>query len=237
MPYRKRAPAKRRPAYRRKPAPRRRRAPASGGFTLRRRVPLIGIRASTAAVGTVDTTNSQVVKLGAVVASATGLANTYDVPFACELHLSDLDSVSDITNICDKYRIAGAAFKFISNPTSYFSGAAQPFIQFVHDYDDSLAPTASVLNQKMGLTTRTFNAIGMTSMRFRPKPATQLYNSAISTAYAVPARAPFINTANPDVPHYCVKGIFRNMYLPGVSTAAMTLQLDIALTIVARDIQ
>lgn len=226
---------------RRKPVARRSKRRAAGkrlgGFRIIRRIPMMALLIQQATAGGFLASNTTVLKLGVPVAAQTLAANYWDVPFSVELHLSDLDSYGDITSISDKYKINSATLTFITNPGSYFGGAALPYIQVVPDYDDSSPPTLSILNQKMGLKTRTFNNIGMTSMRIAPKPITTVGNSTVNTAAITPRSAPFLDCAQPDVPHFGLKGVFRNLYAPGITAAVQNIALDISLSVSAKDLQ
>jgi len=208
-----------------------------GGFRINRRIPMLAINASQTVVGSFSTTNATVCVLGTPVAALTGGTNYFDVPFALEFHLSDLDTYTDLTSIAEKYRIAGASVKFLSNPGSYFSGAPLPFIQMVSDFDDAVAPTISSLNQKMGLRTKTFNNIGMASVLLRPKPSMQVYGSVLTTGYAVPRSAPYLDCTTAVIPHYGLKGVFRNVYAPGTTAAVQNLVMDISLSVNLKDLQ
>lgn len=232
--YRKRVARRRKPVARKS---KRRAAKRMGGFRIVRRIPMMALLLQQATAGGFLASNTTVLKLGVPVAAQTLAANYWDVPFSVELHLSDLDAYTDITSISDKYRINSATLTFITNPGSYFAGAALPYIQIVPDYDDSIPPTLSILNQKMGLKTRTFNNIGMTSMRILPKPTTTVGNGATNTSAVVPRSAPFLDCGHPDVPHFGLKGVFRNLYSPGTVAAVQNIALDISLSVSAKDLQ
>lgn len=213
-----------------------RKAPSTGGFYVKRRVPLFGINGSATVAGAVSTTNNTIVSLGTAVASPNGLPNMYDVPFSLELHLNDLDGASDITNIADKYRIVNTVIKCTTVNGAGYGMTPQPFIEYVKDHDDSVAPTISQLNQKMGLINKGFNQRGQLSMYFKPLPAVTLYNG-ISSGYAVPSRSPYINTVNNAVPHYFMKGVICNMLLAGTSYNATTVSFDMSVCVHAKDLQ
>lgn len=215
----------------------RRGAKRNGGFRIRRRVPMMALQPSQITAGSFTSSNDLVLKLGTPVAAQTLAVGYWDVPFAVELRLSSLDSSADLTSIADKYKINSASFTFITNPGTYFGGGALPYIQFVSDYDDSVPPTLSALNQKMGLTTRTFNNIGMTRIRVSPKPVTTLNSATGNLSAVIPAVAPFIDCAAPDVPHYGLKGVFRSLYSPGTSAAVQNIALDIIMDVSVRDLQ
>jgi len=230
--YRKRRPTKRKVAVRRP----RRKAPSKGSIFIKRRVPLISVLASGTTPGLVTTTNTTVVKLGTAVASIAG-SNYYDIPFAMELRLADLQNVSELTGIADKFCIYSAHLRFLSNPGTYFAGACLPFLELISDNDDAAAPTIAELNQKMGLRTRTFNRSGMTSTTIYPKPTPQVYDTVLAPSYIIPKGRTWLDCATSTVPHYGLKGVFRNMYIPGIAAAQTALQMDLTYSVGLKDLQ
>ena len=185
-----------------------------GKLLIRRKIPMFALQASPSIPGVVTTNNPTTLILGSPTPSQTGAVNVYDVPFAMEFHLSDLASVSDITNIADKYKILKASVKLLSVNFNYVLGNVQPYIQWVDDEDDASAPTVTQLEEKMGLRTRTFARSGSCFIGVKPKVATRTYNGTLGfTAYQV-GRG-YLNTAYPNVPHYGLKGVVRNVQLNG----------------------
>lgn len=175
-------------------------------------------------------------KLGTAVASATGQTGFYDVPFSMEFRLDQLDTYTDITSIADKYKLTSANVRICGPNTVSIQSAPLPYIEYVREEDDSVAPSVGDLNQKMGLRTTGFNQRGQCNMRFRPVPSGLLYNGGASSALAVPIRAPYINCSNPAVPHYAVKGVIRGFQANGSGTpSAFTVAVTLGVSV--RDLQ
>lgn len=238
MVYRRRKYAPKRSLIRRKRLARkpRRRQPSTGGFYIRRRYAMISMAASNSVAGLVASTNTNVLVLGTPVSSPTNATGYYDIPFAIQIQLDQAQNYTDVTNIADKYRIMGTQLKFILNQNTTQAGLPLPFIEMVRDHDDAAPPTIAEVTQKMGVVTRTFVKNGTVSTKVYPLPAPQLYNG-VSAGYSVLRRSPYINSTYYSVPHYCLKGIIRNFYVPGTSAGASTLNLDINLGIHAKDLQ
>lgn len=170
---------------------------------------------------------------------ATGTSVAYDVPFSLQFSLNQLINHTDITNLCDKYRIAGAYVRFYYNHTGS-SGAStysQPMIQYITDHDDSNVSTLSQLREKMGVKFSTFkNQSSYIGIKCRPVPNRQIYSSALVNGYEVPKYAPYLDAATDAVPHYGIKGVISNMNLPATAGIEV-MKVDVCLKIVAKDIQ
>lgn len=239
MPYQKKKSAsKRKPTgARRRPALRRRQYVRTGGFYIKRRVPLFALNGSTAFAGVCSSSNTNILTLGTPVVAQSGGANLWDVPFSMQFALNQLDTSADITNLADRYRIVNAIIRVMTSNVALGAGAGliMPFIEFIADHDDADVPTVSTLTQKMGVRTIGFNQRGMLSMYVKPLPAVALYNGA-STAYGVPRRSPYINSSNNAVPHYGIKGVFRSVFLSGTTSCA-NFGIDVQLCVHARDLQ
>lgn len=218
-----------------------RRNPGSnaGGFYIRRRIPLFTIQASSTATGVVNTSNTTIVQLGSATSSVTNLANVYDQPFSLEFHLSDLAGYTDITNICDRYRVVNAIVRVTTSNGPGFGTTPSPYIQYVKDNDDSTPLTVSQMNEKMGLVNKGFNQKGQLSMYLKPVPAKLLYNGIAASAYEVPGKSPYINSTYPNVPLYSMKGVIRNVLANAAASPAYAsnFQFDVILTVHAKDLQ
>lgn len=225
--------ARRRPALRRKWWLRK----TSGGFFVRRRVPLFGLRGNTSIPGGMTSDNTSVLDLGAPVASASGGTNLYDIPFSMKFQLNHLDTYTDISNIADKYKLLGVAIRLTTANISLGAGAGlvMPYIEWCQDHDDNSIPTQSLISQKMGVRNLGFNTRGQATLYCKPVPAPALYNGALN-AYSVPKKSPFINSTYVDVPHYGIKGIFRSIYLPGTLNTA-NISVDAQYSVYAKDLQ
>lgn len=169
--------------------------------------------------------------------AAPGGSSIYDCPFTLTFRLDELENYTELTALFDQFKIVSAKIKvqstfFASTQTS----TPVPFIDYIQDYDDNTMPSISLMRQKMGVKTKYFGSKSNVTMGVRPKPAQMLYNGALATGYAVPGRSVWINTSNSDVPHYSIKGVIRNLYLPA-SANVSPLTWDVSIGVALKDVQ
>lgn len=220
----------------------------TGGVKIIRKLPEIVVASSGTAGVTSLTQNLNAgapvcVTLGTPVLStgATGTATSYDIPFSLQFSLSQLLNHTDITNLCDKYKILGAYVRMYANHNQ-FSGnstAGQCYLQYITDHDDSNVPTLNQLREKMGVKLKTFkNQSTYIGIKVKPLPNRQIYSSALVSGYEIPKYAPWIDCATDGVPHYGIKGVISGFNLPGGTSAGVErMVFDVALVIAGKDIQ
>lgn len=134
-----------------------------------------------------------------------GLAITnYTYTFA----LSDLPGVSDFTAMYDQYRLNAVKLMFYPNLTSADANPigtieTVPRAFFVIDYDDSTTlGTINTALEHQNVKIRQMHK--PFSIFLRPKSLTEVYCSAVTTAYA-PKKSQVLDMAYTDVPHWGVK--------------------------------
>lgn len=176
--------------------------------------------------------------VGTVTASPAG-GNIYDIPIALQFRMGDLVGSTEFQNVFDKYKITSAKIKVQTTlNTAQQNTVPIPFIDYVADKDDWTPTSVSDFREKMGVKSKYFSGSRPSiTMGVKPVPAAEIYNSLTFTGYAVPGRAPFINMAYPDVPHYGIKAVLRNVYLPGLSTTEASLTWDVSLGLALKDVQ
>lgn len=211
-----------------------------GGLTLLRKLPEISIHNTGSGTVAVTGSVSNAVLLGVPTQSvgATG-TTSYDVPFSMRFSLNQIINHTDITNLCDKYRIAGAYIRFYNNKTgaSINSTGGYACMQYITDHDDALVPIVSSLREKMGVKFKTFNnASSYIGVKCRPVPAREVFNTGITSGYEVPKYAPYLDCANDTIEHYGIKGVISNFNLPATANTEL-IKVDIALLIQAKDFQ
>lgn len=224
--------------YGRKRYVRKRAAAPRGHIRINRRLPEMFITNSsvTNTPVVVDTTGS-CLQLGAPVPNQWG---TYDLPFTLQFMLSQVLNNSDIVSIADKYKIKSAYVRifFNSGTTSVGSAYSMPQVYHIIDQDDSTPITPAQLREKMGVKYKTFkNESSYIGIKVRPVPNMTVYNTALSSGYAIPSKSMFLDCNSPSVPHYGVKGVLTNVNLPATSVAQVGFKFDISVTLEARDIQ
>lgn len=174
--------------------------------------------------------------MGAPVAT---LAGTYDIPFSLTFALRQILNSSDIANICDKYKILKAQVNIIWNNNVATGGSAYslPQVQYITDHDDDVPPTPNSLREKMGVKIKAFGMRNMVSISLRPTPVTPVYLSSVSTGYSVPSKPMFLDTNYNTIPHYALKGVLSNVNLLSSTVPFTFFKFDVALTVVAKDLQ
>ena len=152
--------------------------------------------------------------------STTGIllvnAGVVQAGFACAFQLNDIVNVSEFTQLYDQYKIKGVmvTIKMITNPdaqnqTLNIGGQAStnfyPTIWYCPDHDDTTAPTLSFLKQYSRVKHKILRPNQEIKFFAKPNTLTQLYDGALATAYANTKGRPWVDMANPDVPHYGFK--------------------------------
>lgn len=213
----------------------------TGIIKITRKMPEVAVK-STSLVGTanlVDPSSTGVLSLGTPIISI-GSANSYDIPFSMTFKLNQLLNHTDVTGLCDRYKIVGAYVRLYYNKSNAQAGAqaGMPYVEFITDHDDAGVPSVASLREKMGVKLKTFkNASSYIGMKVVPKPSRELYRTAISTAYEVPTKAPFINSTYPDVEHYGIKGVLHNVFLAASTDGIENFKFDVSLTVIGKDFQ
>lgn len=190
-----------------------------------------------------DPNINPVVTIGTPTLSPGFGSDVYDIPFSMRFELSQLVAASDITSLADQYKIIGAYVRLFYNITGASGGVgstaqSMPFVQHITDHDDATVPDVIQIRQKMGLKFKTFkNTSSYIGLMCRPVPSSEIY--AAGAAYGIPGRAPWINSTNPTVPHYAIKGVLCQVPLPALSATngQSVFTFDVALKVLAKDFQ
>lgn len=170
---------------------------------------------------------------------ATG-TNSYDVPFTLKFALNQIINYTDVTALCDKYRLLGCYVRVYNNQSSasVSTNTSIPLIQYIEDYDDSAMPTVQSLREKTGVRFKTFkNASSYISMKIHPRPNITLQETTLLTGIGVPNKSPWITTADSAVLHYGIKGVISNFCLPGAAANQNLLKFDVAIGILGKDFE
>lgn len=172
-------------------------------------------------------------------ALSVGSGAGYDVPFSLKFRLNQIINHTDITTLCDSYKIAGVYVRMYYNKTGSAAGATagMPYVEYITDHDDSLPPTVLELREKMGVKLKTFkNASSYIGIKCYPKAQYEVYTSG-GVALAVPRKNPWLNAANDAVDHFAIKGVIHNMYLPAGAALTEVMKIDVSYTILGKDFQ
>jgi len=216
-----------------------------GGFTIIRRYDPIYV-VNGVIGGNPTNTNTTVLTLGTPELQSSIGVDIYNIPFAWSFDLKNLAQYTDITGICDRYKIVSAIVKVSYNANtatgtqdgSTGSGTAQasfmPLVNYIVDYDDDGFQPTQALRAKMGLKQRVFkNGNSQVVMKVAPRPAQPVYDSA----FAVPARTQWINSGYSGVTHYGLKGYLQNVSLGPNAKYISCFTFDVALKVQCKDLQ
>lgn len=218
-----------------------------GGTTLTRRVQTCYINNSSV-FGAPAVTNpsggTAMIQLGSVITNPY-FGNNFTFPFAMTFTLDQLAQYSDLTGFADRYKITDVSIRLQYNSDSVAgvstTGQAQPNIVpsicYIPDYDDANVQTPSECNAKMGLKRKALNNGAFHIIKLKPRVAPAVFQSGIATAYSVPSKSMYLNSAYPSVPHYGLKGYFDNFFLGGLGAGCSQVTIDVVMKVALRDFQ
>lgn len=148
------------------------------------------------------------------------------------LDLLPSSQVTSLTALFDQYRIREVRLSIIPRSnnnnlqTQLNFGWLEPSIHTVIDFDDDTAPTS--LDALVEYDTYKATRGSATHTRvLKPRPAMPVYSGPASTAYSMPLWAPWINAADPDVPHYGVKGVILPFTNNATETASVVYDMKL----------
>lgn len=206
-----------------------------GYMYVRRKLPMCVIR-TTALAGGFDVQDDGVgtlVTLGTPSPSIGLPSGWYDLPFALSFAMNQVTNFTEFQALFDEYKISSANIKISPNTTIAQSATSQniPYLEWISDHDDAVAPNIATFRERMGIHTKYFNATtNSTVMTCKPRPVTPVYSFA-GNSYQTPNRAPWIDCTNAAVTHYAIKGVIRHVYSPGiVSQSQITLDATLGLS-------
>lgn len=175
--------------------------------------------------------------------AATGiLAPSISVQECRATHVFRLDEIPNLpefTALFDQYRLTKVTFqiKMISNPdagTVGTAGAANaapfyPTIWYVPDFDDNFTVTLAQIREFAGVRRKVLRPNQITTVTFRPRTLTQIYNSAVSTGYAVSTSRSALDIAQSSIPHYALKYVidFEGLTLSANGAQNPNFKIDV----------
>jgi len=170
----------------------------------------------------------------------------YNVPFAAAFTLDMLSQYTDLTGISDQYKISNVELRFQYNASDVNGLPANntnqpnflPILKYCNDYDDGAIETVAALQAKMGLRSKPLTGGKNHSLRLTPRVADAVYGTSLTTAYAVPSKAMWLDSSLPAVPHYGVKGYIENLPL-GTTAGGMTscISIEVLYTVKLKGLQ
>lgn len=147
----------------------------------------------------------RIADLGTVGCSNIGLLS-----YATSFSISQLPNVSEFTSLYDNYRIEKVVFRMRPywtdlsvSGTTVQSYALAPIYTAI-DLDSAALP-ASTATLRQYSTCRSHTALRPITRVLRPRPLTEIYESALGTSYALAPKNVWLDTARTSVPHYGIK--------------------------------
>lgn len=197
---------------------------ASTTYLFKRQAPGFEItNTSTIGVAQVTDTNQMGIQTPVFETSLSGGGAPYRFGAVSYFKLSNVLQSSDLTALYDRYKITGIKFKIIplSNVASVNGQGLIPTMVYHTDYDDALTPTSDTdVRVKAGA--KEVRLDRPRTIFIKPKIADAILGASAGTAYSVPKKAPYINMAYPDVPHYGLKMYFRDVNLSASGSSINT---------------
>lgn len=211
-----------------------------GAISIRRRCPEVLLQ-NTSVAGTVYCSSQgsgPMVSGTPLVASFSGY---YNIPLVGTFKLSDVINYSDITQLCDNYKLKWVKIKIWSTSTTASAGstAQLPSILYRVDSDDSAQPTTiDSLREDMNSQTRVFYPGKPVTIFLRPKAQIrndQTPSGAQGGPIIVPAK--WVNSSYPNSVHYGIKMFIQDANLTSTTNANTQFKFDITYGIAGKDIQ
>jgi hypothetical protein len=135
---------------------------------------------------------------------------------AKQFTLSDLPQALSFRQLYDEYKINAVSTKIILNSNTNTGANQNLQLGFVtNDKDSSVIPGSwSTFLERAGTKIRNLypgmpNGCSAT-MYLKPTPLSVLYESAVSSGYALMRKAPYVDMGDPQVPHYGLLYGFNN---------------------------
>lgn len=166
------------------------------------------------------------------------------VNFACDTNtgvgfkLNSIPGYSELTSLFDQYRIKSIRVtwrpQFNTAPMTANADALCPTLITVPDYNDAtLLTTRAQYLQYEGVRSELLDH--PITRTFWPRPSMAVYNNMITTGYAAPDTAPWIDTTSPGAEHYAVKWALAYP-IAGTSVANGHLMLEVNYTLELRGV-
>lgn len=120
--------------------------------------------------------------------------------------LSDLPTYTEFTNLYDSYKINKVQVTFYPRLDSadYSSQQQMPMLHTLIDHNDAnpISVLSGMMESEFVKTTR---GTQIHTRYFSPKVQTRVYESLGNDGFTTSRINPWINTDDPNVPHYCLK--------------------------------
>lgn len=134
---------------------------------------------------------------------------------------------SQLNTLFDRYKIHGVKYTFIPefNVAQTVQSGLLPTIKFAHDYDDNTVPTVGDVWARQGKVMRFTRPI---SIYVRPRilGSTIQDSGAGTLAYGITQKAPYLNCAFGNIPHFGLKFAVKDWAAPTGTTVQMVCRVE-----------
>lgn len=155
--------------------------------------------------------------VGTPVAKPNGI--TFDIPFTLKYRMDQVQKFTDITQLCDAYKIKYIKHKIWCGVSGVGMtvNSAQPTIKWITDHDDADMFTIDLLQEKQGVIHQGFYNNKPVVMGVVPKVAGEVYREGgVTPGYFIP-KSVWLNSTYTTIPHYAIKGILCDVDLRGTA--------------------
>lgn len=150
---------------------------------------------------------------------------------SCCFALSDLQNYTEFANLFDQYKINGVLFtiKMINTPEQVDAanmnianyGNFYPTIWYTPDHDDNNYTPLSQIKEHSKTRHKVLRPNREISIMLKPTTLMQVYNTVQATGYACNFKKPWLDMAQPTIPHF---GIKFSIDMEGLSTGTAPAQ-------------
>lgn len=191
------------------------------------------------AVGTITTNDptGSCLSVGTPILEANNV--TYSIPFSMNFRLNQIINHTDVTNLCDAYKIKYVSIKlqYVKNNTNVGSPGPTPSVMWIQDHDDATIPTSvNAVREKMGVRTKRFGMNQEFKIGIQPRVADAIFGTGPLAAYSV-AKPMWINSTYDNVQHYAIKGVITNVWLASATTTLTQFNFDVTTLLQGKDFQ
>lgn len=164
----------------------------------------------------------------------------YNIPFALQFALSQVQNSTEISAVFDQYRInwVKVLVTYQHNVSTASGTSTLPSLLWVPDYDDSVAVGPGALREHAGVELCEFGGEKRTHVaRIQPRHATATLDATSGTiVFGGMGGREFLDVGAANTPHYGLKGYIANVELPatGVGPFTTSFRFDIKMNITFR---
>lgn len=160
----------------------------------------------------------------------------YNIPFAMQFALSQVQNATEISAVFDQYRInwVKVFITFQHNVSTASGSSTMPTLFWVPDFDDAVAVGAGALREHAALDLREFTADNRTHvMKIEPRFHGGIYDASAGAGTWGSIERGWVDVAAQNTAHYGIKGYLANVELPatGVGPYTTSFRIDVQINL------